>query len=287
MAIREIRVPHARAEIAIGRPLGRRGSAIGRACVAAAAVCVITACATSPLGYTQLRLFSEEQMAQMGTLAFQEMKTQTPPSRDARANRYVSCVASAITRELRGGPGRWEVQVFNQDDPNAFALPGGKIGVHTGMLKVAENQNQLAAVIGHEVAHVLAQHANARVSSAYAAEAGLALVNVLAGAASPQKQQLLALLGLGTQVGVLLPYGRAQESEADLLGLDLMAHAGFDPRESVQLWKNMARAGGGQPPEFLSTHPSGRTRISDLNNRMPRALTLYEQARAQGRSPDC
>jgi predicted Zn-dependent protease len=142
-------------------------------------------------------------------------------------------------------------------------------------------------VIGHEVAHVVAQHANARVSSAYAAEAGLALANVLAGAASPQKQQLLALLGLGAQVGVLLPYGRAQESEADLLGLDLMAHAGFDPRESVQLWKNMARAGGGQPPEFLSTHPSGRTRINDLNSRMPHALSLYEQARAQGKSPDC
>ncbi|MGQ0657098.1 MAG: M48 family metallopeptidase [Chromatiales bacterium] len=251
----------------------------------AGAVCAIAACATSPLGHSQLRLFSDDQMAQMGIAAFQEMKTQTPPARDAGVNRYVTCVANAITREVSGG--NWEVQVFKQDDPNAFALPGGKIGVHTGMLKAARNQHQLAAVIGHEVAHVLARHSNARVSSAYAAQAGLAAADVLTGAPSPQKQQLLALLGLGTQVGVLLPYGRAQESEADLMGLDLMAGAGFDPRESVNLWNNMARLGGGRPPEFLSTHPSGQTRINDLTNRMPYALSLFKQARAQGKRPNC
>lgn len=260
-----------------------------RACAAAAAAAAIGACATSPLGHTQLRLFSDEQMARMGSAAFMEMKSQTPATKDARVNSYVTCVANAITREV-GAPSaghNWEVQVFAQDDVNAFALPGGKIGVYTGLLKYAQNQHQLAAVIGHEVSHVLAQHSNARVSSAYATEAGLAVLDVLTGAPSPQKRQMLALLGLGAQVGVLLPYGRGQETEADLLGLDLMARAGFDPRESVKLWRNMARVGGQKPPEFLSTHPSGQTRINDLTNRMPHALALYEQARAQGKSPNC
>jgi len=253
----------------------------------AAAAAAIAACATSPLGHSQLLLMSDDQMSQMGTLAFEEMKTKTPPSTDTGANGYVRCVADAITREIRDAPGGWEVEVFNEKEPNAFALPGGKIGVNTGMLKVAENQHQLAAVIGHEVSHVLAKHANARVSSAYATEAGLVAASVLAGAPSAEKQQLLALLGVGAQVGVLLPYGRSQESEADLLGLDLMAKAGFDPRESIRLWENMANAGGARPPEFLSTHPSGQTRIDDLSNRMPSAMSLYEQARAQGRSPNC
>jgi len=249
-----------------------------------ASAAALVGCATSPLGHQQLRLFSDEQLAQMGSAAFQEVKSQTPPVRDARVNRYVTCVANAVTR---GAGGNWDVQVFNQEDPNAFALPGRKIGVHAGMLKAAQNQHQLAAVIGHEVAHVLAEHPNARMSSAVAAQAGLAAVDVITGAPSPQKSQMLALLGLGTQVGVLLPYGRAQETEADLLGLDLMARAGFDPRESVKLWQNMARLGGGRPPEFLATHPSGQTRIQDLSDRMPHALALYEQARAQGRQPEC
>ena len=152
---------------------------------------------------------------------------------------------------------------------------------------MARNQDQLATVLGHEVAHVLAEHGNERVSTAFAAQAGVDLVGKISGSATPTQQQLLGLLGLGAQVGVLLPFSRAQESEADSLGLDLMARAGFDPRESIQLWKNMSDAGGGQPPEFLSTHPSHGTRIEDLTARMPDARVLSEQARAQGRRPAC
>ena len=150
---------------------------------------------------------------------------------------------------------------------------------------MARNRDQLATVVGHEVAHVVAHHSNERVSNAYVAESGMKLAQTLAGEASPMQQQLLGLLGVGAQYGVLLPYGRAQESEADLLGLDLMARAGFDPRESVALWQNMAKAGGQQPPEFLSTHPSHRTRIADLERRIPSALKLREQARSS--RPSC
>lgn len=249
----------------------------------------LLACTTSPLGRSQLRLFPESEMAAMGATAFQKMQTEMPVSRDERAGRIVRCIADAITAAIEGEHAgtRWEVTVFEEPTPNAFALPGGKIGVNTGLFQVAQNQDQLATVIGHEVAHVLAGHSNERVSTQYAAQAGLSAVQVLSGASSPAQQQLIALLGAGAQVGVILPFSRAQEREADLMGLDLMARAGFDPQQSIALWQNMAAAGGGQPPEFLSTHPSHGTRIGDLQQRMPGAMLLREGARQRGAQPRC
>jgi predicted Zn-dependent protease len=246
----------------------------------------ITACATSPTGQPQLQLFPEEQMAQMGRTAYQEIKEQTPVSDDPGVKRYVQCVAEAITDRVAPDT-NWEVTVFQDKAANAFALPGGKIGVYTGLLDVAKNQHQLAAVIGHEIAHVQANHSNARVSTTYATQAGLSLVQVLAGGGGQEQQQLMGLLGLGAQVGVLLPYGRSQESEADVLGLEYMARAGFDPRESVTLWQNMEQAGGQQPPEFLSTHPAHGTRIEQLEDHMRQARALYKRARNRGRTPNC
>ncbi len=245
-------------------------------------------CATSPLGRSQLILFPESEMAQMGAAAFQEMQKQSPLSRDGRANAYVQCVADNLLRAMPGGDtSRWEVQVFDGAEVNAFALPGRKIGVYRGLLDVAENQHQLAAVIGHEIAHVTAKHANERVSTTFVTQSGLQLAQVAAGGSSPAQQQLFGLLGLGAQVGVLLPFNRRQEAEADLIGLDLMADAGFDPRESVNLWRNMEKAGGEKPPEFLSTHPASSTRISGLNARMSTAMHRFNQARVAGRMPDC
>ncbi|HXG27363.1 MAG TPA: M48 family metallopeptidase [Nevskiales bacterium] len=249
------------------------------------ALALLTACATSPLGRKTLRFFPEGEMAQMGAAAFQETREKTPESKDGKQNAYVTCIAGALTREVPGDQA-WEVVVFEDKAANAFALPGGKIGVYTGLLRVARSQDQLAAVIGHEIAHVTAQHANERVSTAFAAQAGLNIVDAIYGGTSAG-QNAMALLGLGTQVGILLPFGRAQESEADLLGLDTMARAGFDPREAVTLWQNMAQAGGGAPPEFLSTHPSHDTRIEDLQKRMPEALKLYDAARVAGKKPKC
>ncbi len=263
------------------------GMTLRRVTVLTALVLLTSACATSPLGRRQLAFFPDSQLSQMGTAAFDQVKSETKVSGDARANDYVRCVSSRITGVLAPGESmvpRWEVQVFASDDVNAFALPGGKIGVYTGLLKAARSQDQLAAVIGHEVAHVLARHANERVSTAYTAEAALTAVGT-SGLVSPQ---LMGLMGLGTQVGVLLPFSRTQESEADLLGLDLMARAGFDPRQSIALWQNMnASRQGGAPPEFMSTHPSDATRMSKLNARMPRAMSLFEAAQAAGRRPRC
>lgn len=242
-------------------------------------VTLIAACATSPLGRRQLILVSDSEMSQMGASSFNEMKQKTPLTKDGKSSAYVSCVAHAITNEL-GTQQNWEVQVFEDKQVNAFALPGGKIGVYTGLLKVATTQDQLAAVIGHEVSHVLAGHSAERVSEQMATQLGVGVASVATGVSGD-------MLGLASNVFFTLPHSRTQESEADLLGLDLMSKAGFDPRQSITLWQNMSHAGGQKPPELLSTHPADDTRIQQLENRLPIALPLYEQARAQGKRPHC
>lgn len=252
----------------------------------------LVACAVSPTGRRQLHLFPVSEMAQMGDKAYRELETQKPVSQDKAQTSYVDCVAHAITAVSgppKGGD-QWHVTLFKADDTvNAFALPGGNIGVYTGLLKVTQNAAQLAAVIGHEVGHVEAGHANERLSTTYATETGLQLIQALSGAAGRAGgQQIMALLGVGAQVGVLLPFSRAQESEADVIGLHYMAKAGFDPQQSVDLWQNMSKAaGGGAPPEWLSTHPSNKSRIENLKAHMPEAMTLYRQAQARGQNPQC
>jgi predicted Zn-dependent protease len=220
-----------------------------------------------------LKLFSENQMSRMGAESYAEMKQKTPVSKDKALNARVACVAGPLT-DLSGGRAKWEFTVFDVDEANAFALPGGKIGVYKGLFKVATTPAQLAAVLGHEIGHVKAKHANERVSTDLLTQFGLKAVGSFAG----DSKYVMAGLGLGSQVGIMLPFGRAQESEADEIGLKLMARAGFDPRESVQLWKNMKKSTGKGPPEFLSTHPSNKTRISDLEARVPKVMPLYEAA---------
>lgn len=268
-------------------------SRILAAAVATLAATVAIACATSMTGRQQFLLYSESQMAQMGVAAFTDLQSKTPRSSSTTKVTYVRCVANAITQvvppdQLRAvAVSSWEVEVFEDETANAFALPGGKIGVHTGLLTVATTPGQLAAVLGHEVGHVLDRHSNARVSQGTLAEVGMQFGSILLGAETPQKQLLMGALGVGVQYGALMPYGRSQESDADLIGLELMARAGFDPNESVTLWQNMARAGGAAPPEFMSTHPSSTTRISQLQAAIPRFIPIYQQAQAAGRRPSC
>lgn len=251
-------------------------------------IALLAACITSPTGRQQLTLMAPQQLDSMGEVAFRELQQKQSIEASPRINDYVRCVAQAIVRELPGNQGRWEVAVFRENSANAFALPGGRIGVNTGLLQVARNQDQLAAVIGHEVAHVLARHHNERMSQELAVKGGLSIIDALAGGQGAATQQgLMALLGLGAQVGILLPYSRIQEEEADLIGLELMARAGFDPRQALALWDNMARAGGGQPPEFLSTHPSYGTRRRQMEAHMDRALQIYQSVQARGGTPRC
>ena len=252
---------------------------------------LVSSCATSPEGRSQLKLLPDDQINSMGVQSFEQIKKDTPESKDAKTRAYIECIASAIIPQLDkdNDPALWEVRVFADDQANAFALPGNKIGVYEGLLKYAVNQHQVAAVMGHELAHVLAQHGNERVSDQLAAQAGIAIAAVALGSSQvsdSNKKLVLAGLGLGVQYGVILPFSRTHESEADLIGLDLMAKSGFNPKESVTLWENMSKAGA-QSPEFLSTHPSSATRIKDLNARMSRAMQAYNAAQKQNRRPNC
>lgn len=251
---------------------------------------LLAACATTPTGRSQLELFPSKEMAQMGDTAYEKIKQETPISKDPAINHYVQCVVDALTAVVPSPPSgaQWKVTVFKEDQTvNAFALPGGNIGVYTGILKVAKNAAQLAAVIGHEIGHVIAEHGNARLSTQSATQTGIQLIQALTGTTGATEQALMALLGVGTQVGIILPFSRAQESEADLLGLRYMAEAGFDPHQSIQLWKNMTQAGGTSPPAFLSTHPSNQTRINNLEQHLPTAIELYQQALAKNQRPAC
>ncbi|MFG1488538.1 M48 family metallopeptidase [Oceanospirillum sp. HFRX-1_2] len=261
-----------------------------KALITGVSAALLTACASSPTGRQQLKLFPSSEIDQMGVQSFAQMKEETPATTNTATSQYVNCVANKVIAQVpsKYGIKNWEVVVFDSEQVNAFALPGGKVGVYTGLLKVANNQHQLAAVIGHELAHVLAEHGNERVSTAFATQTGLALAYKISGEPSEEKDQLFALLGIGSQVGVILPFGRVQESEADVMGLELMAKAGFQPQQAVNLWQNMAKASGGKSqPELLSTHPSHDRRIKDLQKQMPKANGLYEKAKASGRVPSC
>jgi len=254
-----------------------------------AAAGTLASCATSPEGRHQLKLLPSSQMDTMGAQSFEQIKQQTAQTTDKATQQYVRCVADKIIPQVKQNPDpkQWEVLVFEDEQANAFALPGNKIGVYTGLLKYAKNQDQLAAVIGHEVAHVIAGHGNERVSNQMATEAGLSIATLVLGSTQDASSQLvLAGLGLGAQYGIILPFSRAHESEADLIGLDLMAQAGFNPAESVNLWHNMSQTGLA-PPEFLSTHPSNETRIKQLQERIPKADVEYQKAVAQGQRANC
>lgn len=251
------------------------------------ASCLLTACVKSPTGRSQLMMMPDAEIDQMGMQSFSQIKQATPISTNSRYKNFVTCIAKPITQQVGGG--QWEVVVFDSKELNAFALPGKKIGVYAGLINLVDNQAELAAVIGHEVGHVLAKHSNERMSQETAMSQGLSVLGAVVGTPTSTLGQVgMAALGVGAQYGVLLPYSRTHESEADIIGLDLMAKSGFDPRQSVRLWQKMSQANRGQEPtEFLSTHPANATRIDDLNSNMPRAMQTYQQAQAAGRRPNC
>jgi predicted Zn-dependent protease len=252
------------------------------------AALLASGCDESPTGRKQVTLVPEAQMVALGEQSFEERLRSLPLSNDPSLRAYLGCVAQALVDALPEPRGSWTVAIFDEPTPNAFALPGGKIGVHTGMLRVARTPDQLAAVIGHEIGHVLADHSNERLTQELAVKGGLMLVDLFAEEpGSFQHEALRKALGIGAEYGLLLPYSRTHEREADRLGRDLMATAGFDPRASVTLWRNMAATAGDQPLAFLSTHPSHDDRMKELSEDMEHAVKRYRQAFAAGRSPVC
>jgi predicted Zn-dependent protease len=228
---------------------------------------------------------STEQEETLGLQAFQEVLSSSDVVESGPAAEAVRRVASRIAAQTGSAAStfKWQVSVVNSDQINAFCLPGGKIVVYTGILPVAESEAGLATVIGHEVAHAVARHGAQRVFQNQLVQTALVGASFSLGEMDfRQRQTIMGLLGAGATYGVLLPFGRDHEVEADQMGLLYMARAGYDPREAVPFWERMGEiAGNGGPPEFMSTHPSHGTRIQNLQSFMPRAIKEFEQAAAR------
>lgn len=236
----------------------------------------LTACSTSPMGRPQATIFGEDTIRRQGEAAYRDIVRSEAPGTDERQQWLVNCVTNrivdALTPEERQDY-HWEVALFERDIANAFALPGGKMGVYSGLFRYARSEHQLAAVIGHEVAHVLSGHSNEGASRDTLKGIGMVLGQIAGLPAGT-----LNAIDLATDLGLFLPFNRAQESEADKYGLMLMARAGFDPEESIVLWRNMSAQDGLRVPEIISTHPSPDTRIEDLEALLGPARVLYEAA---------
>ncbi len=246
---------------------------------------IVTGCTTNPYtNRSQFLLIPESQEVRMGNQAYAQALNDPKvvisenPAEVEPVQRVAERIIAAAKQSKyakRAESFQWEVTVIKADGTkNAWALPGGKIAFYTGIFPEAKNENGLAAIMGHEVVHALARHGAERVSQHTAADLGMRI----AGAALNMKPltQTLAMQALG--IGVLLPFSRGHESEADYIGLLLAADAGYDPREAVLVWKRMAESSKSSPPEFLSTHPAHETRIENLQKWMPEAMARYERA---------
>ncbi len=232
---------------------------IVRGLLAGAAALAMTACASLDQAFAP----PPDQLRAGALSAWSGIKKQEKISTDPKYTSRMARVAPKIIRAAGGNPAEWEVQVFDSDQLNAFALPGGKIGFYTGILDLMENDDQIAAVMGHEVAHVELEHSMKRAGRSNQLAVLGGAVSVAAGqTANPQAW--MQIYGLGASVGNALPFSRSHETEADKKGLRYMAAAGYNPYEAVRFWEKMAAQNNGAPPEFLSTHPSGPTRIQNL-----------------------
>jgi len=239
---------------------------------AVAPAIALTACSENPeTGRNQLILISPDQAAEMGAQAYQDILSQTKSGTGAQQRR-VERIGRNILQAAGLDDRNWQFSVIKDDTPNAFALPGGKVGVNTGMLDAVDNDAQLAAVIGHEIAHVTGRHSAERMSRQALTAAG---VNVVGAAVDSQAGA--QLLAQAAQLGVILPFSRNQESEADVLGMEYMARAGYNPHGAVQVWQKFAADGTSRPPEFLSTHPDPGNRVQRLQAKLDEVMPIYRQ----------
>ena len=251
---------------------------------------LLAACESAPVsGRSQMMLVSESEERQMGLQAYQQVLSKESLSYDAETNALVEKVGRRIAAAAERPPNdlwraprfRWEFKTVDKNELNAFCLPGGKVVVYSGLLALTKTEAGLAVVIGHEVAHALARHGAERMSDQMVATVGataaaVALSATLSGRSRAYVPAMMAAVGAGATVGFILPMSRAQESEADRIGLVLMALAGYDPREAIGVWERMHAANTGRrQAEWLSTHPADTTRLADIRQWLPEAMKYY------------
>ncbi len=259
--------------------------ALGLRCAVTALIVwlFLTGCTTVPVtGRRELNLVSPEQEMQLGVSSFEQMKKETPVTSEQSANAMVERVgrrlAAVASKDLPNA--HWEFVVFDSPEVNAFCLPGGKVGVYTGILPIAKTDAGLATVLGHEIGHAVAHHGASRMSQAMLTQTGSQLLGSTLSSADPKWQAAaVTAYGLGTKVGIELPYSRTQESEADHIGLIYMARAGYDPKEAIAFWQRFMeynnQHGGSGTPAFLRTHPVDATRIKQLKAWLPEAEAAF------------
>jgi predicted Zn-dependent protease len=252
---------------------------------------LLFSCTTVPItGRQSLNLVSDSELMTMSLQQYQEVLQKSKLSQDQQKVQMVRTVGNRIARATedllrqRGLESevknyRWEFNLIQDDKTvNAWCMPGGKVAVYTGLLPVTQNEAGLSVVMGHEIAHAVAKHGNERVSQGLLQQMGGAALSVALSTSTAATQNLfLQAYGVGTNVAIMLPYSRSHESEADRIGLILMAKAGYDPREAIPFWTRMAKSGGGRAPEFLSTHPAPETRIKQIESLMPEAMSYYKR----------
>jgi predicted Zn-dependent protease len=257
---------------------------------------LLQSCATVPLtGRRQLDLIPDASMLSMSFQQYDQFLKEHPLSEDRVAVKMVKRAGDRIQHaveqyfadnDLSGELANyeWEFNLVEDETPNAWCMPGGKVVIYTGILPITESEEGLAVVMGHEIAHAVARHGNERMSQGLIAQTG-GMVLMKALEEKPEQTQALWMtaFGLGSQVGVMLPFSRLHESEADHLGLIFMAMAGYNPQEAALFWQRMQEmSGGGAPPEFLSTHPADATRIAQIEKLMPDAMKYYKKSQSQG-----
>jgi predicted Zn-dependent protease len=242
---------------------------------------LVVGCQTVPItGRSQLVILPEREEQELGIITFQEVLGKSRLSQDTHLIAQVERVGRRIAAATGETRYQWEFKVIEDKAKNAFALPGGKVAVYTGLLPITQDDTGLSVVLGHEIAHAIARHGAERLSQGLLAQLGLGAVMLSMRDRDPKTVRTVgALLGAGATLGLVLPYSRLQESEADRLGLIYMAKAGYDPRGAVEFWRRMERSSReARPPEFLSTHPSHQTRISQIEQWLPEALAVYRPA---------
>ena len=247
---------------------------------------MLTACSTVPgTGRSQLTMIPSGQMLSMSYSQYSDVIKKTNLSKDKQQTAMVRNVGLRIARaveDLLKEEGvemkfDWEFNLIKDDkQANAWCMPGGKIAVYTGILKYTQDETGLAVVMGHEVAHAVANHGNERMTAGIGLTAlTLALAIGTSDFDPGTRNAFLAAFGAGTSVGIMLPFSRSHETEADKLGLQLMARAGYNPNAAIPFWQRMSKSGGQKPPEFLSTHPASETRIKNIEEFLPEALMYY------------
>lgn len=256
------------------RSIANRLKRFGTAALAGAMLLGVASCKTTVTNRRQLNFMSDAQLNKMGAQTYQDILKKSKLSKNRRLVRQVEEIGRRIAA-ASGANFDWEFAVIEDDkQANAFCLPGGKIAVYTGILPIAKNNAGLAAIMGHEVAHAVLKHGGERMSQAVLVNLGLTVASVTL--QNNRNRQLIAgALGAGATFGIMMPFSRSNESEADSLGLEYMAKAGYDPKESVTLWHRMAKSGGGRQPEMLSTHPDPIRRAGDLERMLPRVAGMY------------